>query len=139
MRVRPEVTTVDALPLTSVAEFRRAAWPLLRDNLSGAVTMRLYLTWAALGAGVVVLAFGLFGLTVTAMSWWAVLVGAVVTGLVVLRIRRQFGRAAEVRRRVDALSREVDARAAQGSIPLAPEGWTEPLPPPPHERAGSWM
>lgn len=139
MRVRPEVTDVHSLPLTSVAEFRTAAGPLLHDNLSGVVTMRLYLTWAALAAGVCILAFGLFGLTIDPMAWTAVLAGLLVTGLVVWRIRTQFGRAADVRRRIDGLSLEVDARAAQGAIPLVPPGWTDPVPPAPHERTSSWM
>lgn len=130
--------TVD-LPTTSVVEFRRAAWPLLRRNTGGVVVMDLYLTWAALGASACILGFGLVGLTFSATSWWFVLVGLVCTVLVVRRIRGRLRRARAVRDRVDALSREVDARAAGGLIPVAPAGWTEAVPPPPHERASSWM
>ncbi|WP_413452753.1 hypothetical protein AA0Y32_09130 [Georgenia phoenicis] len=133
------VANPEALPTTSVAEFRRAAWPLLDDNLSGAVVMRLYLTWGVLGAGLCVLVLGTYGLTETAMSWWLVLGAVVVITLVVLRVRKHLGRAADVRRRVDTLSREVDARAARGVIPLVPDGWSEPLPAPPHERTSSWL
>jgi len=138
VRVRPQVVDVDALPLTSVAEFRAAAGPLLHDNLAGTVAMRLYLTWASLAAGLCILAFGLFGLTIDPMAWTAVAAGLLVTGLVVWRLRRQFARAADVRRRVNELSREIDARAARGEIPVSPSGWSRPVPPPPHERVGSW-
>ncbi|HLT84804.1 MAG TPA: hypothetical protein VKZ83_11285 [Phototrophicaceae bacterium] len=130
--------TVD-LPTTSVVEFRRAAWPLLRRNTGGVVVMDLYLTWAALGASACILGFGLVGLTFSATSWWFVLVGLVCTVLVARRIRGRLRRARTVRDRIDALSRKVDARAAGGLIPVAPASWTEAVPPPPHERASSWM
>lgn len=90
--------TVD-LPTTSVVEFRRAAWPLLRRNTGGVVVMDLYLTWAALGASACILGFGLVGLTFSAMSWWFVLVGLVCTVLVARRIRGRLRRARTVRDR----------------------------------------
>jgi len=130
--------TVD-LPTTSVVEFRRAAWPLLRRNTGGVVVMDLYLTWAALGGSACILGFGLVGLTFSAMSWWFVLVGLVGTVLLVRRIRGRLRRARAVRDRIDALSREVDARAGRGLIPVQPPGWEEGLLPAPHERASSWM
>ena len=127
------------LPMTSVAEFRAAAWPLVNRNLPGSVSLDLYFTWGGLGGSAAVLGFGLAGLTVSPMSWWIVLVGAVWLALVVRRLRRKFREAREVRDRVDALSLEVDARAAAGLIPVAPPGWTHGVPDPPHARKGSFL
>lgn len=123
------VRSLDTLPTTSVAEFREEARRLYVHNQPGSVAMGIYLTWAALGAGVAVLAFGLAGLAVTPESWWIVLVGAVLTALVVWRIVRVFRRAADTRAQVLARSEEIDARAARGEIPVAPAGWDRPVPP----------
>jgi hypothetical protein len=128
------------LPTTSVAEFRQAAWPVVDRNMAGSVTLRIYLTWGLLGASLVLLVMGLVGLAqdVPASAGVAA-VGAVVLVLTAWRIVSKFRSAARERARVDAQSREIDARAARGEIPVAPAGWQDPVLPPPHERPSSWL
>lgn len=121
------VTKVEDLPMTSVAEFREAAWQVHSYHRPGPVSMGIYLTWAALGGAIALLAFGLAGLAVTQESWWFVLAGVVALLLVAWRIRRVFRRAADTRAQIVALSREVDARAARGEIPMTPPGWDRPV------------
>lgn len=120
--------SLDTLPTTSVAEFRTEARWLHVHNRPVSVALGIYLTWAALGFTVGVLAFGLAGLAVTPESWWIVLAGAVLTALVVWRIVRVFRRAAHVREQVVVRSREIDERAARGEIPVVPPGWDRPFP-----------
>lgn len=129
------VKNTEELPTTSVAEYRQAAWAVYNHNRASSVGLGIYLTWSALGGAIGVLAFGLAGLAVTPMSWWAVLVGAVFLALVVWRIVRVFRRAADKRAQVVAHSREIDARAARGEIPMIPPGWQGGMPPALGERA----
>lgn len=119
--------TADELPTTSVAEFRQAGWRFYHHYERGSVSLGIYFTWGMLGASVALLAFGLGGLTVTAQSWWIVLAGVIALALVIKRLRRVFREAAENRRAVVAMSREIDARAARGEIPMAPPGWDGPI------------
>lgn len=119
--------SAEDLPTTSVAEFREAGWRFYHHYQRGSVSMGIYFTWAALGGSVALLAFGLGGLTVSAQSWWIVLVGALATALVVRRVVRVFREAAENRARVVAMSREIDSRAARGEIPMTPPGWDGPI------------
>lgn len=120
---------LEDVPTTSVAEFRHHAWEVYSYYRPGAVVMGSYFTWVLAAFAVAILAFGLAGLAVTPESWWIVLVGAVAVGLMVWWIRRLFARAADVRRRVVAQSREIDARAARGEIPMEPPGWTGTMAP----------
>lgn len=119
--------SAEDLPTTSVAEFREAGWRFYHHYQRGSVSLGIYFTWAALGGSVALLAFGLGGLTVSAQSWWIVLVGALATALVVRRVVRVFREAAENRARVVAMSREIDSRAARGEIPMTPPGWDGPI------------
>lgn len=121
-------------PTTSVAEFRAAAWQAYNRNKPVSVALGVYLTWCALVAGLTILAIGLAGLAVSPESVWVALAGAVLTALVTWRLVRVFRRAAAAREALVARSREVDALAASGQIPLAPPGWTEPVRPGLHER-----
>lgn len=123
------VKNSEELPTTSVAEFRQAAWAVFNHNRASSVGLGIYLTWVALGGAIAVLAFGLAGLAVTQESWWAVAVGAVLLALVVWRIVRVFRRAAEKRAEVVARSRDIDARAARGELPMTPPGWPGDMPP----------
>lgn len=119
--------SVDGLPTTSVAEFRQAGWRFYHHNKRTSVSLGIYFTWGMLGGAVALLAIGLGGLTVTAESWWIVLAGVIALALVIRRLRRVFREAAENRRAVVAMSREIDARAARGEIPMAPAGWDGPI------------
>lgn len=128
------------LPTHSVAEFRKAAWPVLDRNLAGRIVMRIYFTWGALGVGITLLVLGAVGLVEgVPASLGVFLVGVLTLGLAALRAVRQLRLGAANRQAIDALSREVDARAAHGQIPAAPSGWQEGVLPAPHERASSWM
>src|SRR5690625_6183277 len=75
-----------------------------------------------LGASAALLAFGLGGLTVTAQSWWIVLAGVIALALVIKRLRRVFREAAENRRAVVAMSREIDARSEEHTSELQSRG-----------------
>jgi len=125
------VERLEDVPRASVAEFRQAARQVYARHLPGSVSMGIHLTWAALGGATAFLAFGVAGLAVTPQSWWFVLGGVLVLALVVRRIRDVFRRAAATRARVLALSREIDARAARGEIPVPPPRWAGGVPAPP--------
>lgn len=131
---------VPELPMTSVAEFRAAAWPVRDRAMVGRVVLDIYLTWAALGAVGILFVVALVGAVVGEDgSLPMAAIAGVLTGLLVWRVVRKLRSAKDVRQRVDTLSREVDARAAQGAIPVTPDGWQQQVPPPPHERTGSWL
>ena len=126
-------TRPEDIPTTSVAEFRVAARQVYGYHRPGAVAVGSYLTWVGAGFALAILAIGVAGLAVTPESWWIVLVGVAAVALSAWWIRRLFRRAADVRARLVEQSREVDARAARGDIPMTPPGWQGDVPPALHE------
>ncbi len=131
---------VGDLPTTSVAEFRTAAWPVKNRAMTGRVVLDLFLTWAGLGAFGILLVVALVGVaTGQDGSLPMAALAGVLTVLLGWRVLRRLRGARQVREAVDGLSREVDARAARGVIPVTPDGWQGQLPPPPHEHAGTWL
>jgi hypothetical protein len=126
---------VDALPQTSVAEFRRAAhlkyrhFPIFTASYIPAVGIRgaIALAGWALMLGLVEEMFTPGRLT--AGLFWFVLVGAATAlafGSKVRSNRKHQRRNAQLR----ALARRLDDQHRAGEIPLAPPDWDGPIPSP---------
>lgn len=146
----PDITddplgALPGLPRSSAAEFREAAWPLwyvqfrrvaVDRNLAAVPSVRSVAGWALSGLGLLgvfevfdssntdalKLQFGLFGIALI-----------VVGQLLLLWKRRDLKKIMALLDRNDALaalSAHIDHQVAAKQIPMAPQWWRGPTPPP---------
>ncbi|HLS49043.1 MAG TPA: hypothetical protein VK024_03550 [Actinomycetaceae bacterium] len=143
-RSRRELDRLAEAP--TLADFRSDARAVRNDHLTGAVILDSYFTFGALGAGLVLLLFGVYGAATAPVAsgartgaMWLTLVAIIITTLVVVRLVRLMSNARQVRDAVDALSEEMERRAASGDLPAQPADWEGPMPPAVDAVRRSWV